>query len=137
MLHDIGKISIPDHILNKDEKLNDEEYEIMKSHAQKGYSILKDVKIQEDLAEGARNHHERYDGKGYPQGLKGDEIPWVARIISVADTFDAMYSTRPYREKLPLEYVASEIEKGAGTQHDPLVVEKFMELVREGAFDNE
>ena len=137
LLHDIGKISIPDHILNKDEKLNDEEYEIMKSHAQKGYSILKDVKIQEDLAEGARNHHERYDGKGYPQGLKGDEIPWVARIISVADTFDAMYSTRPYREKLPLEYVASEIEKGAGTQHDPLVVEKFMELVREGAFDNE
>ena len=98
---------------------------------------MKDVKIQEDLAAGAYYHHERFDGQGYPQGLAGEEIPWVARIIAVADTFDAMYSTRPYRKKLPLDYVAGEIEKGAGTQLDPVVVEKFMELVKEGAFDNE
>ncbi|MBQ8970047.1 MAG: HD domain-containing protein [Lachnospiraceae bacterium] len=137
LMHDIGKISIPDDILNKKAKLDDEEYETMKSHAARGYDILKDVKIQTDLSDGAHYHHERYDGKGYPEGLKGDEIPWVARIIAVADSFDAMYSTRPYREKLPLDYVASEIEKGAGTQFDPQVVEKFMELVREGAFEGE
>ena len=137
LMHDIGKISIPDAILNKQSKLDDDEYVIMKSHAQRGYEILKDVKIQEDLAAGAYYHHERFDGKGYPQQLAGEEIPWVARIIAVADTFDAMYSTRPYRKKLPLDYVAGEIEKGAGTQLDPTVVEKFMELVREGAFDDE
>ena len=137
LMHDIGKISIPDEILNKQDKLNDEEYETMKSHATRGYDILKDVRIQTDLSDGAHYHHERYDGKGYPEGLKGDAIPLVARIIAVADAFDAMYSTRPYRKKLPLSFVASEIEKGAGTQFDPQVVEKFMELVREGAFAEE
>ena len=102
LLHDIGKISVPDHILNKPGKLTDEEYMVMKNHPQKGYEILKDITIAPELALGARYHHERIDGKGYPKGLKGDEIPEIAKIIAVADTFDAMYSTRPYRKKRSL-----------------------------------
>ena len=134
ILHDIGKIGIPDAILQKPGKLTDEEFAIMKSHAQRGYEILKDVQIQEDLAAGAHHHHERFDGRGYPDGLAGENIPWVARIIAVADTFDAMSSTRPYRSKLPEDFIVNEIKKNAGTQFDPRVVEKFMELYEEGAF---
>ena len=137
LLHDIGKIAIPDAILNKPGRLNDEEYAIMKSHPQRGYDILKDVKIDPSLSIGAGYHHERLDGRGYPRGLKGSEIPEIARIIAVADTFDAMYSTRPYRKRLPLETVAAEIQRSAGTQLSPDVVKVFMELVEEGAFDNE
>ncbi len=138
LLHDIGKIGIPDKILNKPEGLDDEEYEIMKSHAQKGYEILSDFsEIDPELAYGAGYHHERYDGKGYPRGISGDEIPEVAQIIAVADMFDAMYSTRPYRKKMPLETVVGEIEKCAGSQLNPKVVEVFMELYREHVFDNE
>lgn len=134
LLHDIGKIGIPDAILQKPGRLTDEEFAIMKSHAHRGYEILKDVQIQEDLAAGAHYHHERFDGKGYPDGLAGENIPWVARIIAVADTFDAMSSTRPYRNKLPEDFIINEIKKCAGTQFDPKVVEKFMELYNEGAF---
>lgn len=137
LLHDIGKISIPDKILNKPDKLTDEEYEVMKNHSQRGYEILQDVTIDPQLSLGAGYHHERIDGKGYPRGLKGDEIPEIARIIAVADTFDAMYSTRPYRKRLSLDVVAEEIRKAAGTQLSPPVVDAFMELVDEGAFDNE
>ena len=96
--------------------------------------ILKDVQIQEDLAAGARYHHERFDGRGYPDGLAGQNIPWVARIIAVADTFDAMSSTRPYRKSLPEDFIVNEIKNCAGTQFDPAVVEKFLELYHEGAF---
>ncbi len=137
LLHDIGKISIPDSVLNKPEKLTDEEFAVMKNHSQRGYEILKDIKIDPKLALGAGYHHERIDGKGYPRGLKGNEIPEVAQIIAVADTFDAMYSTRPYRKRLPLETVAAEIQRSAGTQLNAQVVDAFMQLVREGAFDNE
>ena len=137
MLHDIGKISIPDSILNKPERLTDEEFAVMKSHSERGYEILQKIDAAPELALGAGYHHERIDGKGYPRGAKGDEIPEVARIIAVADTFDAMYSTRPYRKKLPLATVAAEIQKAAGTQLSPKVVDAFMELVNEGAFDNE
>lgn len=138
LLHDIGKIGIPDKILNKPQALDDEEYKIMKSHAEKGYEILSDFKeIDPELAYGAGYHHERYDGKGYPRGVAGDEIPEVAQIIAVADTFDAMYSTRPYRKKLPLETVVGEIEKCAGSQLNPKIVEVFMELYHEHVFDNE
>ena len=137
LLHDIGKISIPDNILNKPERLTDEEFAIMKNHSARGYEILKDITIDPNLALGAGYHHERIDGKGYPRGVSGDEIPEVAQIIAVADTFDAMYSTRPYRKRLPLETVASEIQKSAGTQLNAKVVDVFMQLVREGAFDNE
>ncbi len=134
LLHDIGKIGIPDAILQKPGKLTDEEFAIMKSHAYRGYEILKDVQIQDDLAAGAHYHHERFDGRGYPDGLAGENIPWVARIIAVADTFDAMSSTRPYRNKLPEDFIVNEIKKNAGSQFDPKVVEKFMELYNEGAF---
>lgn len=137
LLHDIGKISIPDEVLHKPERLTDEEFEIMKTHSARGYEILKEVKIDPNLAIGAGYHHERVDGKGYPRGVSGDEIPEVAQIIAVADTFDAMYSTRPYRKKLPLETVAAEIQRISGTQLNPKIVDAFMQLVGEGAFDNE
>ncbi len=136
LLHDIGKISIPDAILTKPGKLTSEEFNVIKSHAQEGYKILKDVKIQEDIAAGAHHHHERYDGTGYPDGLMGKDIPLVARIIAVADAFDAMSSTRSYRKKLPLDYIAKEIETYAGTQFDPEVANAFLSLYEEGAFDN-
>ena len=134
LMHDIGKIGIPDAILQKPGKLTDEEFDIMKSHPGRGFLILKDVKILEDLAAGARYHHERFDGKGYPDGLRGQNIPWVARIIAVADTFDAMSSTRPYRKSLPEDFIIQEIKNCAGTQFDPAVVEKFLELYNEGDF---
>ena len=136
LLHDIGKISIPDAILTKPGKLTPEEFNTIKSHAQEGYKILKDVKIQEDIAAGAHYHHERYDGTGYPEGLMAKDIPLVARIIAVADAFDAMSSTRSYRKKLPLDYIAQEIEQYSGTQFDPEVANAFLSLYHEGAFDN-
>jgi len=135
LLHDIGKISIPDNILNKPGRLNDEEYAVMKSHSARGYEILKDIDIAPGIALGAGYHHEKYDGTGYPKGLAGDEIPEIAQIIAVADAFDAMYSTRPYRRQMPLEKVAAEIERCSGTQFSPRVVEVFLQLVREGVFD--
>ena len=135
LLHDIGKISIPDNILNKPGRLNDEEYAVMKSHSARGYEILKDIDIAPGIALGAGYHHEKYDGTGYPKGLAGDDIPEIAQIIAVADAFDAMYSTRPYRRQMPLEKVAAEIERCSGTQFSPRVVEVFLQLVKEGAFD--
>lgn len=134
LLHDIGKISIPDNILNKPGRLTDEEFSVMRSHSQRGYDILREITIAPDLAIGAGFHHERLDGRGYPRGLKGTEIPEIARIIAVADTFDAMYSTRPYRKKMRLRDVVAEIQKAAGTQLSPEVVQAFMELVESGAF---
>ena len=135
MLHDIGKIGIPDEILNKPGKLTAAEYETVKEHAYRGYEILKKVKKQTFLAEGAKYHHERFDGKGYPTNLAGTKIPWVARIISVADAFDAMSSTRPYRKKLPMVEIVEEIKKCSGTQFDPVVTKAFLDLYEEGAFD--
>lgn len=137
LLHDIGKISIPDAILNKQSGLTDEEYAIMKSHASNGYDVLKYVSIMPNLADGAGYHHERLDGKGYPYGKQGDEIPMVAQIIAVADTFDAMYSTRPYRKKMPLMDVISEIERVAGTQLNADVVKCLVELAKEGMLEDE
>lgn len=135
LLHDIGKLSIPDSILNKTSPLDDEEYEIMKSHAEKGEEILNDVNIVKDLAVGAGCHHERIDGQGYPRGLKGEEIPEVARIIAVADTFDAMYSTRPYREQMPLSDVLAEIKRIRGTQLEAEVVDALLELAENNELD--
>ena len=134
-LHDVGKISIPDAVLNKPGRLTDDEYAVMKSHSQRGYDVLKEMDFAPDLALGAGCHHERYDGTGYPKGLKGDEIPEVAQIIGVADTFDAMYSTRPYRKQLPLSTVVEEIKRCSGTQLSPKVVDAFLQLVESGAFD--
>lgn len=126
LLHDIGKIGVPDSILKKKGRLSDEEYEEMKHHTVAGEMILSGVETIPDLMVGAKYHHERFDGKGYPSGLKGEEIPFVARIIAVADAFDAMTTDRVYRKRLPTEVVMAELEKGKGTQFDPKVVQAFI-----------
>ena len=136
LLHDIGKVAIPDKILNKPEGLDDEEYEIMKSHAKRGQEILEEIKIDPDLALGAGYHHERFDGRGYPEGMHGDEIPPVAQLIAIADTFDAMYSTRPYRKQLPLSVVLDELKSIAGTQLNETYVNAFLELAHDGELVN-
>lgn len=132
LLHDIGKVAIPDNILNKPMGLSDDEYEIMKSHSSRGREILEEIKMDPDLALGAGYHHERFDGRGYPQGLTGQEIPKVAQLIAVADTFDAMYSTRPYRKQLPLSVVLEELKDIAGTQLNEEYVKAFLELAEDG-----
>ena len=137
LLHDIGKIGIPDAILNKPEKLNDEEYEIMRSHTRLGEDLLSDVDIVKDLAVGAGCHHERFDGKGYPHAYSADEIPEVAKVIAVADTFDAMYSTRPYRKQMLLSDVLAELKRISGTQVDPEVVDALFALAEENKLDKE
>ena len=135
LLHDIGKISIPDNILNKPGRLDDEEFKVMKSHSQNGYDVLKDITIAPEISLGAGCHHEKYDGSGYPRHLKGDEIPEVAQIIAVADAFDAMYSTRPYRNQMPLDSVVAEIKRCSGAQFNPKMVDAFLSLVDTGVFD--
>jgi len=132
LLHDIGKISIPDAILNKTERLTEEEFAQMKKHTINGYEILSEISIFPQIALGARYHHEKINGTGYPSGLKGEEIPEIAKIIAVADTFDAMYSTRPYRKKLSIEYVAGELERVAGEQLDKKIVDVMIGLIRSG-----
>ena len=135
LLHDIGKIGIPDRILNKPERLTDEEYAIMKSHVEKGAEILKSFTLVNHVEEGALYHHERYDGKGYMHGLKGEEIPLNARIIGIADTFDAMTANRVYRKKLDKDYVLGEIRRGSGTQFDPKLVDIMLRLIDSGRID--
>lgn len=134
LLHDIGKIGVPDDVLNKPGRLTDEEYESLKSHTTRGYEVLKGISIMPELAIGAGAHHERPDGKGYPKGLVGDEIPRVAQVISVADAFDAMYSTRTYRSRMNFERVISIIKEVSGTQLAPDVVDAFLRLVDKGEF---
>lgn len=132
LLHDIGKIGVPDSVLNKPFKLTNIEFELIKNHTIMGAEILKDIKMFKDVNIGARYHHERYDGKGYPNGLKGEEIPLVARIIGIVDSYDAMTSNRVYRKRLQDEVVKAELLKGRGTQFDPELIDKFMELLEEG-----
>ena len=134
LLHDVGKIGIPKEVLGKPGKLTKEEYEIIKSHTSKGYDALKDISIMPELAVGAQYHHERPDGRGYPDHLRGSEIPRVAQIISVADCFDAMYSDRPYRSRMNFERAVSIIREVAGTQLAQDVVEAFLRLVEKGKF---
>lgn len=131
LLHDIGKIAVSDTILNKPGRLTDEEFEIMKTHTTSGGSILKDLTILKNVDLGARYHHERYDGKGYPNGLKGEDIPFEARIIGLADAFDAMNSDRVYRKRLAPEVIHDELVKGSGTQFDPKLVEAFLPIADE------
>lgn len=131
LLHDIGKIGIPDEIINKTSRLTDEEYEIIKTHPSIGAEILKNVSEMPDIAIGAHWHHERYDGKGYPDNLVGEEIPEVARIIGVADAYDAMTSNRSYRDVLAQEIVRGEIEKGKGTQFDPVFADIMIQMIDE------
>ena len=129
MYHDIGKISIPDAILNKPGKLTDEEYEIIKTHTLVGYQILKAADEYSGLAEYALSHHERWDGRGYPKGLKGTEIPLFSRVINVADSFEAMTADRPYRKGMSLEDAIKEIKRCSGSQFDPDIAEIFINKV--------
>lgn len=129
ILHDVGKFSIADEIINKIGRLTDEEYEIIKLHTLAGYQILRDVTVIPNLAFAARWHHERYDGTGYPNGLKGEDIPQIARIISVADAYDAMTSNRSYHEIMPQYMVRKEIEDGMGTQFDPEIARIMLDMI--------
>lgn len=132
LMHDIGKIGIADEILNKPGKLTPEESKVIMSHPAIGGEILKDFTSLPGISEGARYHHERFDGKGYNEGLKGEEIPFFARIICVADSYDAMSSTRCYRKDLDEETIVAELKNNAGTQFDPDIVAVMLELIAEG-----
>jgi len=131
LLHDVGKIRIPAEIINKPGRLTDEEYNIIKIHPVTGYHILRGISEESIIAIAAKYHHERYDGKGYPNGLEGEKIPEVARILGVADSYDAMASNRSYRNALPQEVVRSEIEKGRGTQFDPRIADIMLQMIDE------
>lgn len=132
LLHDIGKIGIPDSILNKSSSLTEEEFGIMKQHPAVGGKILRDIHSIRHMEDGARYHHEKYDGTGYPYGLKGDQIPFMARIIGVADAYDAMSSDRAYRKHLTQDKVQTEIRRGRGTQFDPLLADVFLDMMDQG-----
>ena len=134
LLHDIGKIGVRGEVLNKNGRLEDDEFAEIKSHTTKGYNVLKDISIMPELSIGAELHHERPDGRGYPSGISRDEIPTVARIIAVADTFDAMYSDRPYRKRMNFDKVVSIITEVSGTQLDEDVVAAFLRIVDRGGF---
>jgi putative nucleotidyltransferase with HDIG domain len=128
VLHDIGKIGIPDAILNKQSSLSNEEWLIMKSHPERGEAICSKLNFAKEILPIIRHHHERYDGKGYPDGLSGESIPFLARIVSIADTVDAITSSRPYRSAGMFEQALEELEKNAGTQFDPVLVSAFISL---------
>ena len=131
LLHDIGKIGVPDEIINKDTRLTDEEYAAIRKHPAIGSDILKTIEEIPDIMIGARWHHERYDGRGYPDGLAGTEIPEIARIIGVADAYDAMTSKRSYRNILSQDVVRGEILRGKGTQFDPFYADIMLEMIDE------
>ena len=127
-LHDIGKIGIPDHILSKPSALTAEEMEMIKDHPMLGYEMISGIEFLKQATEVVLYHHERYDGSGYPFGLKGERIPLAARIFAVVDTMDAMVFDRPYRKALPFSACVEEIKKEAGRQLDPNVVARFLEI---------
>lgn len=131
LLHDVGKIRIPAEIINKPGRLTEDEYNIIKIHPVTGYHILRGISDDDYIAVAAKYHHERYDGKGYPNGLAGENIPEVARILGVADAYDAMASNRSYRQALPQEVVRGEIEKGMGAQFDPHIAEIMLQMIDE------
>ncbi len=131
LLHDVGKIGVPDTVINKPDRLSDEEYDLIKKHPVKGAEILATVSEMPKLVTGARWHHERYDGSGYPDGLKGEAIPEEARIIAVADAYDAMTSHRSYRDIIPQDHVKSELEKGMGSQFDEKFARIMLEMIAE------
>lgn len=131
MLHDIGKIGVPDAIINKNSSLMEDEYYIVKKHPTVGFDILAEMPEMKGISVGARWHHERYDGKGYPDGLKGEDIPLYARIICVADAYDAMTSNRSYRTYMPQDAVRRELEEGRGTQFDPKIADIMLEILKE------
>jgi putative nucleotidyltransferase with HDIG domain len=140
ILHDIGKIGIRDSILQKTSRLTGEEYEVIKTHPSRGDAIIEPLGLIDSERRIIRHHHERLDGRGYPDGLKGDEIPYLTRIVSIADAFDAMTSTRSYRQALEVSVVASELRKNSGAQFAPDLVDAMLELIESGEvrpFENE
>lgn len=136
LMHDLGKIKIPDHILKKPDKLSPEEYATIKEHSSIGAEIIRVSPSLSRLIPYLEAHHERFDGKGYPNGLVGEQIPLAGRLVAVADTFDAMTSTRPYRQALPAAIGLEELKRCQGTQFDPAVVALFLQAWEEGDFRN-
>jgi len=132
LLHDVGKIGIDDNILKKPAALTDEEYEVMKKHPQKGYKIMSQIPAMKEFLPGMYMHHEMVDGKGYPQGLKGDEIPVMGKIVAVADTFDAMTTDRPYQKAMKFDDAVARIESFVDTRYDSEVVAAFTAACNEG-----
>ena len=133
LLHDVGKIGIPDRVLNKPDRLTDEEFEIIKSHTVIGSEILQGVSSLSEMHVVARSHHERYDGKGYPDRKAGEDIPEEARLVGIVDAYDAMSSDRAYRKALSRDVIRGELKRGRGTQFDPNMTDVFLELLDEGA----
>lgn len=133
IFHDIGKIGTPDAVLNKPSRLSEDEFHVMKAHPELSCEILKEFPYFEKIALNAKHHHERFDGKGYPSGLKGEEIPLAARIILIADTFDAMTSSRSYRKGLPYEVAFDELIQFSGSQFDPQLVQLFIQGMKKEA----
>ncbi len=131
LIHDVGKLGIDNRIINKKGKLTDEEFAEIKRHPALGYAILKDISVKGKFADGAKCHHERMDGRGYPDGLNGEDISQLARIIAVADAYDAMTSKRSYRDVLPQSVVREQIEKGIGTQFDPVAAHIMLDMIDE------
>jgi HD-GYP domain-containing protein (c-di-GMP phosphodiesterase class II) len=132
LLHDIGKIGIPDKVLGKKGELNGEDWEAIKSHPRLGANIVGNIPSLVPCVSSILHHHERWDGSGYPEGLKGEEIPLEARILAIADSFEAMTSARLYRPALSLEDVVKELRQGAGSQFDPKLVEVFIDIIETG-----
>jgi HD-GYP domain-containing protein (c-di-GMP phosphodiesterase class II) len=135
LMHDIGKVAIPDRVLLKEGKLTQEEYELIKLHASMGADIVEQIESLGHVSPGVRHHHERWDGKGYPAGLSGEAIPLMGRILAIADTFDAMTSTRSYRKAITAEAARDEIVRCSGTQFDPELVEVFCKAFENGLFE--
>jgi putative two-component system response regulator len=131
ILHDIGKIGIPDKVLNKKGPLDDDEFEMIRSHPRQGERILLPLRSLKEVGDIVLHHHERYDGRGYPQGLAGEDIPLHARIVAIADSFDAMTTNRPYREALPHGKAIEELSQGAGSIWDPQLVELFIDQLND------
>lgn len=129
LFHDIGKIGIPDNVLTKDDRLTENEFSQIKEHPTIGAHILGNAKVFQDIIPIVKHHHERYDGHGYPSKLAGEDIPYLVRIVTVVDTFDAMTSNRSYRRALSLETVKEEIEKCKGTQFDPVIAQTFLDII--------
>lgn len=128
-LHDIGKLKVPEKILLKPNKLTEKEMEIMKKHTIWGFEKIKEMKMDDMVANAVLHHHERYDGKGYPEGLKGNDIPYFARIITIADAYDVMINERVYKKALSVEEALKELKNNAGTQFDPMLVSLFIDKI--------